>query len=361
MRHTFTTSIAVLALAAMPLAAQTAPRAKVRSASAPEVWTMDAGIGRSYLGVEIADIGSDRVQALKLKEDRGVEVTSVDQDAPAGKAGLKEHDVIVGYNGTRVEGQEQFRRLLRETPPGRTVAIDIIRDGQPQSLKAQLADRAKFMPQFPKTPDIELAMPPMPVMPAMPAMPEIPRAWVDGTVTRIYRSSSGATLESLSSQLGEFFGVKNGEGMLVRSVQKGSPAEAAGLRAGDVVVKVNDQKITDHADWTDALREARNEKVNVVIVREKKEQTLSMSVPPRRGPDSSALIIGSPEFEAGMDELSSSLAELGPQLRMAIGEAARAGSRAAIELRAGRPEIERAMRQAAESLRKIQFDFDDMQ
>src|SRR5215831_3108549 len=86
---------------------------------------------RSYLGVDIRDITQDRVAALKLKEERGVEVTMVDQDAPAGKAGIKEHDVILDFNGAAVESEEQLRRLIRETPPGRSVTLGISRDGSP--------------------------------------------------------------------------------------------------------------------------------------------------------------------------------------------------------------------------------------
>jgi len=77
--------------------------------------------GRSYLGIDVRDVSSDRVSALKLKEERGVEIVMVDQDAPAGKAGLKDHDVILDYNGTRIEGEEQLRRLIREKPPGRNI------------------------------------------------------------------------------------------------------------------------------------------------------------------------------------------------------------------------------------------------
>jgi len=70
-----------------------------------------------------------------------VEVTLVDQDAPAGKAGLKEHDVILTLNGTQVESVEELRRIIREIPPGRLVTLGISRDGQPLTIKAQLEDR----------------------------------------------------------------------------------------------------------------------------------------------------------------------------------------------------------------------------
>jgi len=65
-----------------------------------------AAAGRSYLGVDIRDVTTDRIAALKLKEERGVEITMVDADAPAGKAGLREHDVILDFNGTAVESEE---------------------------------------------------------------------------------------------------------------------------------------------------------------------------------------------------------------------------------------------------------------
>src|SRR4051812_12242276 len=274
MKHIYITGVALLALVSLPLVGQKTTRAH-RAAVAPEAAEFDTPSGRSYLGVGITDLNSDRVQALKLKDDRGVEVTQVDQDAPAGKAGLKDHDVIVGFSGTPVESAEQFKRLMRETPPGRTVALDVIREGQQQTIKVQVADRKKLESSvWPReSRDFAYVMPAMPAVPAMPAMPAMPRMWMDQTITRV-RSNSGATLESLSPQLGDFFGVKNGEGLLVRAVQKGSAAEAAGLRAGDVVIRVGDQKISDNSDWTEALRNGKNGKVALVIMRDKKEQTL---------------------------------------------------------------------------------------
>src|SRR6202789_2535217 len=97
----------------------------------------------SYLGVDISDVSTERLSALKLKEEKGVEVTMVDQDAPAGKAGIKEHDVILSMNGTAIESEVQLKRMIRETPPGRVVTFGISRDGQPVPGQAQLAARAK--------------------------------------------------------------------------------------------------------------------------------------------------------------------------------------------------------------------------
>src|SRR5947199_10473392 len=87
----------------------------------------DAMSGGSYLGVDTRNVTSERLGTLKLKEEKGVEVTMVDQDAPAGKAGLKERDVITSMNGTEVQSVEQFRRLIRETPPGGAVSLGVMR------------------------------------------------------------------------------------------------------------------------------------------------------------------------------------------------------------------------------------------
>ena len=97
--------------------------------------------------MDIRDVSTDRMAALKLKEERGVEITMVDADAPAGKAGLREHDVILDFNGTAVESEEQIRRLIREVPPGRAVTLGISRDGSPMKINVQLADHSTVVAQ----------------------------------------------------------------------------------------------------------------------------------------------------------------------------------------------------------------------
>src|SRR5438128_3051699 len=123
----------------------------------------ETGAG-SYLGVDISDVTPERLSALKLNDERGVEVTMVDQDAPAGKAGLKEHDVILTMNGTNIESGAQLRRMIHETRPGRVVSFGISRDGQPLTIKVQLSDKGKaFAKNFPH--DFKFDMPVIPTMP----------------------------------------------------------------------------------------------------------------------------------------------------------------------------------------------------
>src|SRR5579862_1922009 len=141
MRNYVLTSILLLPF--LPTFSHAAQSWSVDSSGQPWVYSSeDSGTG-SYLGVDISDVTTDRLGALNLKEEKGVEVTMVDQDAPAGKAGVKEHDVILSLNGTEVESVEQLRRMIHEVPPGRVVTLGLSRNGQPLSVKVQLADRKK--------------------------------------------------------------------------------------------------------------------------------------------------------------------------------------------------------------------------
>jgi len=272
MSHRILLCMALLSLAAGVQAAE------VGSDRPGENWNWGYGVeegggGSSYLGVDIADVTTERLGALKLKEEHGAEVTMVDQDAPAGKSGLKEHDVILSLNGAAVESAAQLRRMIRETPAGRVVTLGVSRDGQSQSIKVQLAGRSKSMAMH-NMPNIKIAMP------AMPALADL-----DIPVSVVIAHSSlrsGLMVENITSQLGEFFGVKNGNGVLVRSVEKGSRSEKAGFRAGDVIVRVNNQPVHDTSDFTRALRATSAGAAAVTVVRDKREQNLNLTLPDKK-------------------------------------------------------------------------------
>jgi membrane-associated protease RseP (regulator of RpoE activity) len=240
----------------------------------------EGGGGSSYLGVDIADVSTERLAALKLKEENGAEVTMVDQDAPAGKAGLHEHDVILSLNGTEVDSAAQLRRMIKETPPGRVISLGISRDGQAMTIKVQLADRHKSMNWAPEV-HVDI--------PRIPPLPNLPDFDAPVSVVMVHSSArSGLMVENITPQLGEFFGVKDGKGVLVRSVEKGSRGEKSGFRAGDVIVKVNSEPVHDSSDFTHALRSSAGSSAAVTVMREKREQTLTLSLPEKK--DSGALI-----------------------------------------------------------------------
>ena len=229
----------------------------------------------SYLGIGGIDIDEERAKTLKLKEARGVEIKSVDADSPASKAGLKDGDVVLEYNGQPVAGIEQFARLVRETPAGHEARLQIWRAGATQTVTATIATRPGGMVHGDGG-TYTFTMPPMPPMPPMPDM-EMPTAHMT------WRSSTlGMETEALTPQLAEFFGVK--EGVLVRAVTKSSAADKAGIKAGDIVVKLEDTKISTPREITSALRSLRTKRTfPVVVMRNRQEMTFTVTIEERRG------------------------------------------------------------------------------
>ena len=324
---------------------------------ASQKWTIDSsqpyGIPSedsgtsSYLGVDIADITADRLGALKLKEEKGVEVTMVDQDAPAGKAGLREHDVILNMNGTVIESKVQLQRMIHETPAGRVVALELSRNGQPMTIKVQLADRSKeFGHMAPMDKDLHIQIPPIPNMPDF-DVPNIAVVYVHSSMR------SGLMVENLTPQLGEFFGAKNGSGVLVRSVEKGSSAEKAGLRAGDVITRVGDQPVNDTSDFTHALHSHGAGTVSVAVIRDKKEQTLTLTLPEHK--ESGEMLeenLEEPEVDAesqiDLSEVQNEIAKLRPQIELAKEESRKVSEEVSQALCAQ----QKQMKEQAEKLRQ---------
>jgi serine protease Do len=313
---------AVIAL--LPLLLSCSYAAQTWSVDPPSrawVFSSEEGGTGAYLGVDITDVTPERMSALKLKEEKGVEVTMVDQDAPAGKAGMKEHDVILTMNGNSIESGAQLRRMIHETPAGRLVSLGISRDGQPMTIKLQLADRQKeYAMTAPKAKEFHFEVPKMPEMDFIPSINMV-------VVTSSARS--GLMVENITPQLGEFFGVKNGNGVLVRSVEKGSRAEKAGFRAGDVIVKVNDQMVHDTSDFTHAVKSRTGDSVSVAVIRDKKEQKLNLELPEHK--DSSGLHEESSDdtwmnADSGIElgELTDEIAKMRPALEVAAENARRA-------------------------------------
>lgn len=226
--------------------------------------------GGSFLGVGVQEIDSERSKALKLKDDYGVEVTRVESDSPAAKAGLKVGDVLLEFNGQRVDGTEQFVRLIKETPAGRTVKLLVARGKSTMTVAATIGTRSvrAFSGMAPMN-GLPMEVPRIEMM--MPDVPKAMMSWRSGTL--------GVEAEALGgSQLAGFFGVK--EGVLIRTVVKGTPAERAGLKAGDVLLKVDEAKVAAPRDVTSAIMNARASSKNsfpLVVMRDKKEVTLGVS------------------------------------------------------------------------------------
>jgi serine protease Do len=244
--------------------------------------------GPSWLGVEAREVTPENVKEWKLPAERGVVVGRVSPESPASKSGLKETDVITEVDGQRVEGSAQFRRMIREIPAGRTVQLTVWRDGRAQTVAATLAQaeqnhRAMLnavpggfafrMPnvEIPEMPDVEVQ-----------EMPGMPNMDVDNgmMVLPFSRPRLGIDAEDISGQLGSYFGVPDGEGVLVRNVNAGSVAEKAGVKAGDVIINFNGDRIRSLGDLREKLAAKTDDKpAKLSVLRNKSEVTLTVDLP----------------------------------------------------------------------------------
>jgi membrane-associated protease RseP (regulator of RpoE activity) len=197
------------------------------------------------------------------------------------------HDIVLQMNGQAIEGEDQLRRMLRETPAGKQATFLLSRDGQQRTITVQMANREDLE----RTAWENHYTVPEPDNNSSAFVPKRGNSFLHGSsASSILKESrnflgtsmivssayTGAKLEVMGPQLAEFFGAQGSAGLLIRSVDPGSPASSAGLKAGDVVVKINSQQVVNGNDWTKTIHENRGGSVEVVILRDKKEKSLTL-------------------------------------------------------------------------------------
>ncbi|HWZ98157.1 MAG TPA: PDZ domain-containing protein [Candidatus Dormibacteraeota bacterium] len=235
------------------------------------------GDGGSWLGVETQEVSAEKAKELKLSSEHGALIGKVLSDSPAAKAGLKENDIVTEINGQRVEGTTQFRRMIHEIPAGRAVQLSIWRDGSQQTVTATLGkseERHDMM--FKKVTPQAFAF----RVPEMPEIPDVPTPEWSGTFLMNAKPRLGIDAEDLGGQLGSFFGVPEGEGILVRNVNSDSAAAKAGVKAGDVITSFNGERIRTASELREKLAGVEAGKtVKLGIFRNKSNITLNVELP----------------------------------------------------------------------------------
>jgi|ERR1700693_734393 len=265
-----------LASRAADLAAQAQEKAADVWGQEPRVFTRSTDEGSGWLGVEIGEVNAEKAKDLKLAEVRGVEVVDVEPDSPAAKSGLKQHDVITRYDGQAVEGAVQFRRLVRETPAGRNISLTISRNGGTQEISVELGDRSAFYEKKMKGKMRDFGNAYVLSDPNFDFHTDAPMVLGDMDNRA---PSLGISAEDLSGQLGDYFGAPNGAGILVREVRSGTAAERAGLKAGDVIVKINGKPVGSLSELRQQLRDKSDEKtVSLGILRKGSEMSVAVTI-----------------------------------------------------------------------------------
>lgn len=314
-----------------------------------EMHAMMEGTSYPWLGVELKDVTPEQARELKLGEEYGAVVDKVDKveaDSPAAKTGLETGDVIVEFAGEKVRSVAELRRLVEETPLGRTVEIRIRRNGEKKTLSATLEARPDtFGPLMSRLRDRlwpEVNMP----------MYDFPFNFGG---TRL-----GITADRLTPQLAQYFGVKGGKGVLVREVEPGSAAEKAGLKAGDCIVQVDSTPVESVMGLHRALaaKPAASREVTLTIVRDHQQQTVKVQLEGRQshGRNSqSGTAMASPGM-TDLDNLENEVRALAPsaaaEVQQQARELARQLAHQASELREEAQEAAREARQAHSEILK---------
>jgi serine protease Do len=234
----------------------------------------------AYLGIQMADVTATNMSQYKLSNERGVIVRSVVKGSPAEAANLHEGDVILEFAGYPVWSSMQLTRLVQETPAGRKVEVVVSRDGKRMSLTAQIANRAR------EQGDNGMVLPgPDWLGPGMhsfrfavPGIPDENNTEPPGRKPRL-----GLTLQPLTDQLGEFLGVPNKKGALIVSVASGS-ASWGKLKSGDVIIGAGGRNIDSPEDLTRLIRDKAEGSITLKIIRNKKETSVVIDLPPEENP-----------------------------------------------------------------------------
>ncbi|MFB3904679.1 MAG: PDZ domain-containing protein [Acidobacteriota bacterium] len=244
--------------------------------AAPQITILGDDEG-GYLGVTIRDVTADDVKELKLPKEAGVYVRDVDEGSPAEKAGLAAKDVITEYAGTPVLSSRQFRRLILETPPDREVALALVRNGQTITKTARIGEREAGR----VGPSYGFRMPRRGLEDFRFEMPDfLGEGRGRGIIIGPRRARLGINGINLTDQMADFLAVPGKEGVLVLEVQKDSPAEKAGLKAGDVITAVDGKAVDSLSELSSRLDEGT---VQLDIVRDKKKQSVQVTISnPRR-------------------------------------------------------------------------------
>lgn len=267
-----------------------------------------AGASGGFLGVQLAEVRRDDVAKLGLEEERGARVSDVSDDSPAARAGLQENDVIVAWQDEAVHSALQLRRLVRETPPGRSATLEVLRQGRREKLTVEVSrqheaslprDLLLDLPERPgEVDELERAARGGPAHdlffdlrtdPDEDAEEGQPRRFVwRGHAPDSFEALPGlpprrlgVRFQEIEGQLARYFRLpaERERGLLVSAVDDGSPAARAGLRAGDVLLEFGGHKIGGAADLHRALgRSADGQSEKLLVWRDGKALELNVTL-----------------------------------------------------------------------------------
>ena len=205
---------------------------------------------RGFLGIWFSELNRDIAEAKDLDITKGIIVNQVMEDSPAEEAGIQQGDVVVAFDGKEIESDSQFQFMVAGTEPGKTIDLEIIRDGKRKSVSVVLGERDTE----------EVAQ----------AEDEEEEPWL------------GLTVESTSGNFARQHNINEDSGVVVVGVEPGSPADDKGLRPTDVILEVDNQKIDGASDYRKVSRELKDRGKAILFLVKRGERTFYSALKPEK-------------------------------------------------------------------------------
>ncbi|HEY0078891.1 MAG TPA: PDZ domain-containing protein [Pyrinomonadaceae bacterium] len=254
--------------------------------------------GDNFLGVYTEEVTTQNMSRFNLREARGVGVSRVVKDSPAERAGLRENDVIIRFDGETVSSIRKLNRLIDESAPEHSARLTILRSGAEQELTVKLGRRRGFeggvlrgQVLSPKESEELRAQTEQMRRQGEQLRKQLEEMGRDnpGVFSMSFGGGRriGVSTTPLTAQLAEFFGVERGRGVLISSVSENSPAARAGLKAGDVVTEVDGERVEGSGNLSRAINRRKEGDITLTIIRERRSRTVRL-VPEQ---------VKAPEFE----------------------------------------------------------------
>ena len=219
-------------------------------------------------------------------EEGLIEIVGIEQESPAELAKLEEGDIVLQIDGKDLPSPEMLVKEIRMRKPGQTVTLKIKKDGKESDVKVKLGEYTEESAWR----EMEMRFPRL-FAPEQKFLEVAPRARLQfGFETRKF---IGVNVDPLNKELAEFFGAKDGKGLLVSQIKEGSPAEKAGLKVGDVLIKADGKKLEREGDLSKVIQEKeKGDKIKVEFYRGKRMRTVEIEIEEEEG---SGLLKFSPE------------------------------------------------------------------
>jgi serine protease Do len=278
-----------------------APPAPLSLSAPPQGMTLFS-MQDNFLGVQVEEVTKETMGRFNLREPRGVAVTRVVKDSPAERAGLRENDVILRFDGETVSSLRKLNRLIDESAPEHTARLTISRGGAERELSVTLASRREIERSF----RTEIITPEQRAELSgrgkeWGQLDEQTRKQIEERMRKQFDELGrnqqglfslnfapgrriGVSTTRLTDQLADYFGVERGRGVLVSSVREDSPAARAGLKAGDVITEVEGERVAQAADLSRAINRKPEGEITLTVVHDKKSRTVKLT--PERAPQS---------------------------------------------------------------------------